>query len=225
MVERRGSVDSSETRAFVNSRPPSLTRFNTDDTCSMPEPDTGQPGRTSKDTEGFAPRTLSAMEATTMDTARARKIRMDRHARRLACGALKRAGTRKAVGKALGYDYSTVGHKVSDRPDATVLDYFTALLYGTDTDALPVLEAMQDAFELHAVVMADTPDLIRDGLALMEGEPTRDAEEDNAGIIGPIQHAEALERYRPYTTLLPLIIRELAERGVDLHALYREAHR
>jgi len=157
-----------------------------------------------------------------MNATRAREIRRNRHARRLAVMAYAEAGTQKAVGRARGCAPGTTGHWKTDRPDPAVFRPFVDLLRDPGTDALPMLEAQEQAYELHAVTETATDVLVRDGLALMEKEDEWDGKEDGALLLGMAEHAAALERYIRVARPLALTKRELAERRVDLHALYRQ---
>jgi hypothetical protein len=55
-----------------------------------------------------------------MDTMRARRRSIERHASRLAHEAIRNAGTLRAVGDALGKAESTIGHEVTDRHNRAV---------------------------------------------------------------------------------------------------------
>jgi len=157
-----------------------------------------------------------------MERMRAKKVRVERHAARLAKNAIRYSGrTLRLTGDALGLTESTVGHYVTDRPNRAVLDICTRLIVGSATDPVALMQAQDDAYELGAIVNADTDRLIRDGLALMSRESEVDGAEDDAALRGPLAHADALDGYRRVARRLSLTIRELAERGVDLHAMYR----
>lgn len=157
-----------------------------------------------------------------MERARARRIRIERHADRLAKDAIRFAGPSfRETGEVLGLAKTTIGHQAMDRPNRATLDMCIRLINGSATNPMALIQAQEDAFELGAIIMADTEKLIHDGLVLMAEESRRDGAEDDAALRGPVAHAEALDRYRPIARQLSLHIRELAERGVDLHALYR----
>ncbi|MFA6044169.1 MAG: hypothetical protein WC718_04235 [Phycisphaerales bacterium] len=157
-----------------------------------------------------------------MERMRAKKVRVERHAARLAKNAIRYSGgTLRSTGDALGRAESTMGHEVTDRPNRAVLDICTRLIAGNATNPMALIQSQEDAFELGAIVTADTDRLIRDGLALMAQESERDGHEDDAALCGGMAHAEALDRYRVVARQLSLTIRELAMRGIDLHAEYR----
>lgn len=157
-----------------------------------------------------------------MERARARKISIERHAARLAKDAIRYAGpSYRTIGAALGLAKTTVGHQTMDRPNRAVLDICTRLIAGSATDPIGLMQAMDDAYELEAIVRAKTDALIHDGIVLLEKESEWDGREDEAALRGPIAHADALDQHRRITRPLSLNLRELAERGEDLHAIYR----
>jgi hypothetical protein len=156
-----------------------------------------------------------------MERTRLRKLRIERHASRLAHEAIRHAGTLRAVGAALGKAESTIGHEVTDRHNRAVLDVCVRLINGSATDPLALLQAMEDAYELECIAKASDERLTADGFVLLDVESARDGAEDLAALIGPLEHADALDRYRPIAKRLSLVERELAERGKNLHALYR----
>jgi len=156
-----------------------------------------------------------------MEATRARKIRMERHAARLAKEAMRYGGNPVAVARALGHARSTASHWGHDRPHRAVLDICNRLIAGSATDPIGLMQAMDDAYELEAIVRAKTDALIHDGIVLLEKESEWDGREDEAALRGPIAHADALDQHRRTTRPLSLNLRELAERGEDLHAIYR----
>jgi hypothetical protein len=157
-----------------------------------------------------------------MEPTRLRKLRIERHASRLSHEAIRHAGTLRAVGAALGKAESTIGHEVTDRHNRAVLDICVRLIAGSATDPLALLQAMEDAYELSDLVAKDTERLIAEGIDAMAEESRLDGAEDDAGIIGGTVHADAIDRYRLVARRASLRIRELAERGVDIHGLYRQ---
>jgi len=154
------------------------------------------------------------------------RVRAKRHARRLAQQSLRRAGTLKAVGRAMtpSRRESTVGHYVTDRthPDlARAFELLIGLCDAEDVSARTFAEAVTELVELRDIVQADTETLIERGLVLMSRENELGYVEDLRSLTGH-GHSEALRRVASASAELAAIIGELCYRGKDLHAIYRE---
>lgn len=153
-----------------------------------------------------------------MENTRKRLDRQKRHAQRLSREALGGAGTRRAVGRALGRSEATVSHDVTDRyhPDAYRL--FAALVGSVGTTGRAFADACAEAVELSEIVTAEDEDLTRRGLYLLEWEDELCRREDQAALRRS-GHAAALRRVASASAELAMILDECAERGIDLYAL------
>lgn len=159
-----------------------------------------------------------------MEKTRQRLARSKRHSEQLARRALKEAGTRRAVSRALGRSESTISHEVTDRFHPDLAKAFTVLLNligypGVDGRAFA--EACAEAVELSGIILADDEVLIDRGLFLLEAENRIGYAEDIASLSGH-GHAEALRKVASASAELASIIDEMAYRNVDLHEEYRD---
>lgn len=156
-----------------------------------------------------------------MDGTKKRKIRAERHARRLATMAYREAGASLTeIARARHVAPGTPGHWTLDRPDPAILRPLLDLILGDGTDALALVEAVNDAYEMHAIVLMDDAPLIEDGLRLMDIEPVADGEEDAPDTRATPIKAARLERVARISWRLAMVMRELLERGIDLQAVY-----
>lgn len=159
-----------------------------------------------------------------METTRRQERRRTRHGTKLARRAIGEAGHPKKVGEALGVTRSAACHWKSDRVHPALREAFEVLLR---LDAYPEVsgrafaEAAAEAVELSEIVHADTEVLLPRGLYLMAYENETDKIEDDATVIGPEAHAEALRKHGSAVMELASILDELLFRGIDLHAEYR----
>ena len=163
----------------------------------------------------------------TMEKMRKRRDRTRRHAKRLARRAVREAGTRRDVARALGKSESTVSHEVTDRFDVDLARAFEKMILldghpGVDARAFSL--ACTEAFELAPIVLTNTGRLIERGLYLMSWENVAGQREDDASITRK-GHPEWLRRVADASLNLAMIIDELEtpERGlISLHELYEE---
>lgn len=147
--------------------------------------------------------------------------RSARHLERRSRHAIRWAGPRTAVAKALGKSLSAVSHEANDRANPDVLVLLKALTECTETTARSFAEAVAEVVELREIIEARDAVLIERGLYLMDRENESCAHEDRAALLGVTEHAESLRRHGSDVLELASILDELAFRGVDLHALYR----
>ena len=158
-----------------------------------------------------------------MDKTRMTQLRKRDVARGLTVGAIRDAGTGAAVGVALGKAPGTVDHYRTDRPYPALLQVVERLVFSSDTDALPVIEAAEDAWEFHAICEQPTEELKAEYKRLMVLEADYDGSEDAPDAVHPLVHADRMERYVRNSRKLVRTIRELARRpDVDLVALRLE---
>ena len=134
------------------------------------------------------------------------------------------AGPNKAVAEVLGISKSRACHLRTDEVCTALRDTMTFMLGAVahpDVDALAVLEAFEAAYEAGALMDAEVERLTADGLRLIDLEAERDGLEDRDAVVGGLTHADSLGQCWPIQRRLEWVIRELAARGVDLHAVYR----
>lgn len=166
----------------------------------------------------------------TIEETRRRIATAQRHSIRLAQEALRGAGTRRDVARALGRSESTVSHECTTRAHPELARAFEVaiLLNGhRGTSARALLESMAEAIELSEIATAETETLVERGLFLMDKEDRLEAAENLAAKSG-VDYARALRAEASAQNELAAIIDELAtpERGsIDLLVVYRKAAR
>lgn len=161
-----------------------------------------------------------------MEKARARRIRTERHRDTLAVAAYRRTpGTQAQKAEARGVAPGTVGHYHTDRPDPALAEILERLIAGLSIQGVSptaLLEAVEEAYELHWLASADDEVLIRRGVTLMQTENEVGYKEDVASLTGN-GHSEWLRKVADASRELAMTIDELMYRGIDLHQRYREA--
>lgn len=166
---------------------------------------------------------LLSLEMIEMEETRRRERRRSRHTRTLAHWAISEAGTPTKVGQATGHAPSTVAHWTSDRVNPAIRDFFellVAISRHPELDADAILQAAEDAVAFDSLVMVSDERLLVEGLELMDRENRLGYQEDLASLSG-VDHDVWLRRVARSSARLSRIIRELRERGIDLHAEYR----
>jgi hypothetical protein len=159
--------------------------------------------------------------------AKNRIARARRHAQRLGRTAIRDAGTRTDVARALGRSRSTVSHEATTRshPELAKALEITILLNGSrGTSARALSEAMAEAVELSDIVTAEDATLITRGCYLLDREDLLEANENRAAKTGA-GYSEALRAEASAQMELAAILDELDYRGVDLLALHRSGAR
>lgn len=159
----------------------------------------------------------------TTDTKK-RIARARRHAERLGRAAIRGAGSRTDVARALGRSRSTVSHDATTRshPElAKALEIAVLLNGGRGTSARALAEAMAEAVELSDIVTAEDATLITRGRYLLDREDLLEANENRAAKSG-VGYAEALRAEASAQFELAQILDELEYRKIDLLALHRQ---
>lgn len=161
---------------------------------------------------------------TNMENTKKRMARAQRHAERLGRAAVRDAGSRTDVARALGRSRSTVSHEATTRSHPELkraLEIAVLLNGGRGTSARPLAEAMAEAVELSDIVTAEDATLITRGCYLLDREDLLEADENRAAKTG-VGYAEALRAEASAQFELAQIIDELAYRKIDLLALHRQ---
>lgn len=148
-----------------------------------------------------------------------------RHSERLAKRSIRYAGARKDVARVLQRSPSTISHEVRNRAHPTLKASFAMMVsLSEDAKVSPwaFAVACKEAVELATVLDSDDDSLIASGIRLLTEENDTDRVEDDATLAGELAHAEALARHAEVCLKLSATLVEAHERGIALHALYRE---
>lgn len=155
--------------------------------------------------------------STHTDDLRTRK----RIARRLTQDAIDGAGSRAAMGRALGHSPSTISHQVTTRVNPELHELISRLIASPEASARTVARAVTDAVEIGEVASESTEDLVERGCWLIEAENQSCEAESTASLIGTAAHLRSLGIHQDHIAELRQTMIVLETRGVDLHAEYR----
>lgn len=158
------------------------------------------------------------------DETKRRLRRARKHAERGARRAIRGAGSRRDVARALKRSESTVSHEATSRshPELTrALEMAMLLNGGRDTTARALAQEMMEAVDLSEVILEDTDRLTARGLYLLDREDLLEADENRASRSG-VGYSDALRAEGWAQIELAGIHDELLERNVDLLELDRE---
>lgn len=148
-----------------------------------------------------------------------------RHAERLAKRSIRYAGPRHEVARVLKRSPSTISHEVRNRAHPTLKASFAMMVsLSEDSKVSPwaYMTACKEAVELATVVEVDDESLVASGIRLLAEENASCRDEDDATLMGELAHAEALARHAEVCLKLSATLVDAHERGIPLHALYRE---
>ena len=160
-----------------------------------------------------------------METKRGRKIRTERHVKRMAVDLYRNSeATLGQAGRARGRSPGTMGHYFTDVADPKLRSILTDLITGLVREGVSpavVLANATEAYELHYIVPADTATLTERCLYLLEWENEAGAREDQAAMVGKGEHAKWLRVVASASAELASLLDELRYRNVDAHELFR----
>ena len=159
-----------------------------------------------------------------MHKTKERRLRTERHSKRLAREVLRRAGTQEAVGRATNKSPGTIAHYQNDRPHPVLVEAFDILisLNGTPgVSAQAFAEAVNELVELSDIVTADDAVLIERALYLLRFEDEAGFHEDQAAMISEEAHAKELRVVASASAELASLLDELRYRNIEMHELRR----